>query len=57
MSHHLKAEHITDEMHQCIDNCSGCHDVCTETLVHCLGMGGEHAAAEHIKALLDCAGL
>jgi len=55
MTHHLKAEHISDEMHECIENCSDCHDVCTETLVHCLGMGGEHAAVEHIRTLLDCA--
>ena len=39
MSHHLKAAHISDEMHHCIENCSDCHDVCTETLIHCLGMG------------------
>jgi len=55
MSHHLKAAHVSDEMHQCIENCSDCHDACTEMLVHCLGMGGEHASPEHIRALLDCA--
>ena len=55
MSHHLKAEHIDDAMHECIENCSDCHDVCTETLVHCLGLGGEHAALEHVRALMDCA--
>ena len=55
MTHHLRSAHVTEEMHSCIHNCSECHDVCTETLVHCLSMGGEHAAPEHIKALLDCA--
>lgn len=55
MSHHLKAEHISDAMHQCIHHCSDCHDTCTETLIHCLSMGGEHASPEHIRALLDCA--
>jgi hypothetical protein len=55
MTHHLRAEHISSEMRQCIENCSDCHDVCVETLVHCLGRGGEHAAYEHIAALLDCA--
>jgi hypothetical protein len=55
VSHHLKAEHISDEMHECIENCSDCHDTCTETLVHCLSMGGEHAAVDHVRALVDCA--
>ena len=55
MSHHLKAEHLSDAMRECIANCSDCHDVCTETMVHCLGRGGEHADPEHVKALLDCA--
>jgi hypothetical protein len=55
MTHHLTAEHITAEMHECIENCSDCHDVCVETLIHCLGRGGEHAAPAHIGALLDCA--
>jgi hypothetical protein len=55
MSHHLKADHISDAMHDCIENCSDCHDVCTETLIHCLGIGAEHAGQDHIRALLDCA--
>jgi hypothetical protein len=25
------------------------------TIVHCLSMGGEHAAPDHIRTLLDCA--
>jgi len=53
LSHHLKAEHISDQMHACIEHCSDCHDVCVETLVHCLKLGGEHAAPEHLKTLLD----
>ncbi len=55
MSHHLRAEHLSDAMRECIANCSDCHDVCTETMIHCLGKGGEHADPEHIKALFDCA--
>jgi hypothetical protein len=55
MSHHLQVEHVSQEMHDCIDRCSDCHDVCLATLVHCLNEGGEHAAAEHIRTLLDCA--
>ena len=55
MTHHLMAEHISAEMHDCIERCSDCHDVCLETVQHCLGRGGEHAAPDHIRALLDCA--
>lgn len=55
MTHHLKAEHITDSMRECIENCSNCHDACVETLAHCISLGGEHAAPKHIRALLDCA--
>lgn len=43
------------EMQQCIANCTDCHNICVETAQHCLGMGGEHASAEHIRTLLDCA--
>lgn len=43
------------EMAQCIDNCQECARTCLETARHCLEMGGEHAAAEHITTLLDCA--
>jgi hypothetical protein len=55
MAHHLAAERLSEEMHECIDNCSDCHDVCIETLTHCLDRGGDHAAPRHIRALLECA--
>lgn len=55
MSHHLEAEHIPADMHECLDRCSDCHDVCVATVVHCLSEGGEHARPEHIRTLLDCA--
>lgn len=55
MSHHLQAMDISAEMHECIDRCSDCHDVCVATVAHCLEQGGEHAAPEHIRTLLDCA--
>lgn len=47
--------HPSDEMARCIENCQACHGICLETAMHCLGMGGEHAAADHIRLLLDCA--
>ncbi len=55
MTRHLTAEHISAEMRECIERCSDCHDACLETVTHCLERGGEHAAADHIRALLDCA--
>ena len=55
MAHHLTAEHITAAMHDCIERCSDCHDICMATVQHCLSRGGEHAAPEHIRTLLDCA--
>lgn len=42
------------EMQNCIDSCQSCHEVCLETIAHCLEMGGEHAAPNHIRLLQDC---
>lgn len=44
-----------EEMQRCIDECKNCHDVCLETIAHCLEMGGEHAEPAHIRLLADCA--
>src|SRR5436305_536836 len=46
---------MSDAMMDCVDDCTDCHAVCTETVSHCLQMGGEHARPEHIRLLLDCA--
>jgi hypothetical protein len=48
-------QQMSAEMRECIQNCLDCHRICTETVTHCLMMGGEHAAAEHIGLMLDCA--
>ena len=42
-------------MRACIQECQNCHNVCTETIAHCLEMGGDHAEPNHIRLLLDCA--
>lgn len=42
-------------LRSCIDECQSCHQVCVETLAHCLTMGGEHTKAEHIRLLIECA--
>ena len=46
---------MTPEMRQCIQNCLQCHAACEETKMHCLMMGGEHAAAQHQRTMADCA--
>lgn len=32
-----------------------CARVCNETISYCLEQGGDHAKAEHIKTMIDCA--
>ncbi len=46
---------ISNEMQQCIDECTRCHDTCVAMVNHCLERGGRHAAPAHITLLLDCA--
>ncbi|MFT3785726.1 MAG: four-helix bundle copper-binding protein [Tepidisphaeraceae bacterium] len=41
-------------LRDCIDQCSTCHQVCLETLTHCLRKGGDHAAADHVRLMQDC---
>jgi hypothetical protein len=45
----------TDDLEHCIDECTNCHAICLETVQHCLKLGAEHAAPEHIELLFDCA--
>jgi hypothetical protein len=44
-----------EEMRECIDNCTTCHQVCLRTIQHCLSMGGRHAEQAHIRVMADCA--
>lgn len=46
-----------DDMKQCIRNCQECHALCTQTIMHCLKLGGRHATPEFIRLLVDCAQL
>jgi hypothetical protein len=43
------------ELQACIDRCNECRAACLRTVSECLGMGGAHAAPEHVRLLLDCA--
>lgn len=46
---------LDNAMQECIGHCSGCHNICVNTIAHCLDMGGEHASRAHIGLLQDCA--
>lgn len=47
--------HIQKEMRDCIALCWQCRALCQETLFsHCLEMGGEHVAPNHVKLMADC---
>lgn len=43
------------ELRNCVEQCLDCHRVCLHTINYCLSQGGDHAAAEHIRLLTDCA--
>jgi hypothetical protein len=50
-----KGHHTDDEMTKCIQLCRECHAMCTQTISHCLKLGGRHAAPDHIRLMEDCA--
>ena len=50
-------EELPPDVRRCVDECSACHELCTECVPHCLSLGGAHAAPDHIRELLDCARL
>ena len=49
------AHHSNADMARCIKLCQECHVMCTQTIAHCLKLGGCHAASDHIQLLIDCA--
>jgi CBS domain-containing protein len=46
--------HTAIDLQNCIASCRQCHDVCTQTLSHCVERGGRHVQPAHIRLLLDC---
>ena len=52
---HQREHAMGHDMGRCIQECMSCHAICTSTGNHCLNMSGEHASAQHITTLLDCA--
>jgi hypothetical protein len=51
----LTLDQVNQEMQQCIQNCLDCHSICLNTVTYCLQKGGQHAEANHIRLLMDCA--
>jgi hypothetical protein len=52
---HTGMDQMSQEMVRCIEECQACHNICLESVQHCLKMGGKHAEPHHIRLLLDCA--
>lgn len=48
---------MAKDMRECIDICDECRTICLEAVTYCLEKGGQHAAPDHIKLLLDCANI
>src|SRR5882757_5948372 len=49
---------ISRQVCEAIKALQHCHATCLSmAMVHCLEMGGEHARPQHLRLMLDCAGL
>lgn len=46
---------MEDTMKNDIKTMIQCYSTCTKMINHCLKKGGEHANADHIRVLMDCA--
>lgn len=47
---------LPPEMEECLANCLNCHRVCfSMATTHCLELGGEHVAPDHLRLVLLCA--
>ena len=53
--HYTMDDPLDAAMQKCVENCTDCNNTCTRTIAYCMTMGGMHAEAAHLKALLDCA--
>lgn len=48
-------EQMKPEMRRCVEDCTACHQICLQTIHHCLQMGGKHVEPAHIRVMADCA--
>lgn len=57
MSHYASSPMSANDT-SCRDLCTSCAQTCMQTLFrHCLAVGGEHADAQHVRLMMDCAEL
>jgi hypothetical protein len=45
---------MLDHTQNCIQDCVSAHQICEQTIAHCLERGGAHAGLTHIRLLEDC---
>jgi len=55
MTETITTSQVSQQMRDCIQQCTDCHNVCIETIIYCLQQGGKHAAVDHVRLLQDCA--
>jgi len=49
---------LSRQVRDTIEALQRCHALCLSmAMTHCLEMGGEHARPQHLRLMLDCAGL
>jgi hypothetical protein len=48
---------MSQQMRECIQRCTDCHNVCSETITYCLEQGGKYVAVDLVRLLQDCAQL
>jgi hypothetical protein len=49
---------LSQKVRETIQALQQCHAICQSmAMTHCLEMGGEHARPQHLRLMLDCAGL
>lgn len=55
MNHNVSSQMSSTDT-ACRDLCTSCAQTCLHTLFrHCLPAGGEHADAQHVRLMMDCA--
>lgn len=55
MPHTAAHSAMSADMKKCSEECLSCSTTCTETVHHCLHMGGKHVEPAHLTSLIDCA--
>jgi hypothetical protein len=49
---------LSQQVREAVAALQRCHAICLSmAMTHCLEMGGEHARPQHLRLMLDCAGM